>query len=134
MTKQYSAPYVNFGGRAREALEFYQNVLGGELRLYAWGKSEQAGPEDRISYGRLDLDGTPLLVASDGHPSYPPTVGDNMAVTLGGADKAKMAGIFERLAEGGQVKGPLSAQPWGSEFGYLLDRFGVNWVVSVDPS
>ncbi len=42
-----------------------------------------------------------------------------------------MAGIFERLAEGGQVKGPLSPEPWGSEFGFLLDRLGVNWVVSI---
>ena len=133
MTKQYAVPYVNFSGSDREALEFYQKVLGGELRLYARGKAEQAGPEDRVSYGRLDVNGTPLLVGSDGHPSYPPTVGDHIAITLGGTDKEKMSKIFGDLADGGQVKGPLSPQPWGGEFGYLHDRFGINWVVSVDP-
>jgi uncharacterized glyoxalase superfamily protein PhnB len=29
---------------------------------------------------------------------------------------------------------PLSRQPWGEESGWLIDRFGVHWTISVDPS
>lgn len=40
--------------------------------------------------------------------------------------------MFKALAEGGQLKGQLTRQPWGGEIGYLMDRFGINWVVTVD--
>ena len=33
MSQQYLCPYINFQGRAREAMEFYQKVLGGNLDL-----------------------------------------------------------------------------------------------------
>jgi uncharacterized glyoxalase superfamily protein PhnB len=33
MSKIQLIPYVNFQGRAREAMEFYHNVLGGNLDL-----------------------------------------------------------------------------------------------------
>lgn len=29
MSQPYVGPYINFQGRAREAMEFYQTVLGG---------------------------------------------------------------------------------------------------------
>lgn len=35
MSKIRLSPYVNFQGRAREALEFYHKVLGGRLDLQA---------------------------------------------------------------------------------------------------
>lgn len=81
-------------------------------------------------YSRLETDGA-SIVGVDGHPNYPPTVGDNMAIALGGADKERMSRIFNELAEGGKIKMPLSRQPWGGEVGWLADRFGISWMVSV---
>ena len=74
MSRQYLGPYINFQGRAREAMELYHTVLGGNLDL-------QTGAGDRISQARLEADGA-LIIASDGHPNYPATVGDNMAIAL----------------------------------------------------
>jgi len=31
MSRQYIGPYINFQGRAREAMEFYHVILGGKL-------------------------------------------------------------------------------------------------------
>lgn len=130
MSKQTASPYINFQGRAREALEFYHRVLGGELQLFAVGEKgapRQAGPGDRISFGRLDADGV-RIVGSDGHPDYPPTVGDQMAVYLAVTDDGRLTELFDGLAEGGTVKAPLTRQPWGLA-GWLGDRYGVSWVV-----
>ncbi len=33
MSKQYLGPSINFQGRAREAMQFYQKILGGNLEL-----------------------------------------------------------------------------------------------------
>jgi PhnB protein len=133
MGKQYVAPYINFQGRAREAFEHYQRVLGGKLELYAAGEQGQprpAAPGDRIMHGRLELERI-LILGSDGHPSFPPTPGDNIALVLGGSDEDYLRQAFDGLAEGGVVKMALSAQPWGTA-GWLSDRFGINWNVDVE--
>ena len=31
-------PYITFGGNAREAMEFYESVFGGELTVNTWGE------------------------------------------------------------------------------------------------
>lgn len=136
MSKIQLIPYVNFQGRAREALEFYREVLGGTLELYTIdekGTAKPSGPDERISHGRLDADGA-VIFASDGHPSYPPSVGDNMAIALAGRDKGRLTRAFSELAEGGRVKMPLKEQAWGSEVGWLTDKFGINWMVSIDKA
>ena len=133
--KQQIAPYINFQGRAREAMERYQSILGGSLELYAaddQGKPRPAEPGDRIQHARLTGDSL-LLIGSDGHPSYPPTTGDNIAVVLTGSDRAVMQAAFEKLAEGGQVKMPLTDGAWGGAAAWLTDRFGINWNLDLEP-
>jgi len=134
MTKMQLSPYVNFQGRAREAMEFYHKVLGGNLDLQTVderGVSKPAGPGDRIRHARLEAEGA-LIIGTDGHPSYPAKVGDNMAIALSGSDKSRFTKIFNDLAEGGKIKGPLAEQPWGADVGWLTDKFGVNWMVNID--
>jgi PhnB protein len=116
MSQFHVSPYINFGGRAGEALEFYHKVLGGKL-------DQQAK--------RLESEGG-VIIGVDGHPDYPAKVGENIAVAILGADRDHMAKIFEGLAEGGKVKGKLEKREWGGETGYLEDKFGINWVVSVE--
>ena len=118
MSRQYLGPFINFQGRAREAMAFYHKVLGGKLDLQAL---------------RLEADGA-VIIATDGHPHYPATVGDNMAITVGGPDQDRLTKIFNNLAEGGKIKMPLAKQPWGGEVGWLTDRFGINWTVNIEQA
>ncbi|HEX2645905.1 MAG TPA: VOC family protein, partial [Candidatus Dormibacteraeota bacterium] len=104
MSKNYVAPYVNLQGRAREAIEFYRDVLGGTVKV-----DEEDG---RVSLAQLDAEGI-VLFATDGHPKFGPTVGDNMAIVLGGSDKDRLTEAFQALSEGGRVKGPLSRHGGG---------------------
>jgi PhnB protein len=131
MSNHDVGPYINFNGRAREAMEFYQSVIGGELAMFANDEkgARPAEPGERISHAVLTVGGV-TITATDGHPSYPATVGDNMALTLSGTDKDAINQAFDALGAGGQVKGKLTEQPWGAT-GYLTDKFGINWVVSV---
>jgi PhnB protein len=39
--------------------------------------------------------------------------------------------VFNALAEGGTVIMPLEKTFWAPKFGMLEDRFGVDWMVSV---
>ena len=47
---EHLSPYINFQGNAREAMEFYQKVLGGNLML------RTVNEKDRITHAQLDAD------------------------------------------------------------------------------
>lgn len=113
MSQQHLSPYVNFGGRAREALEFYHKVLGGKVDLQAM---------------RLEVDGTRIL-AADGHPDYPAKAGENMALAVTGSDKDRLIQIFNALVEGGTLKMQLTESE-----GWLTDKFGINWLVKIEKA
>lgn len=129
-------PYVNFQGRAREALEFYHTALGGELTLLSPnsdGSLSEAGPSDSIMHGALMSDGL-LIMGSDGHPDYPVTTGDNIAIALSGSDQERLALAFDKLSTDGIVKQPLKQDSWGDMHGYFTDKFGINWMVNISPA
>jgi PhnB protein len=131
-----TAPYINFQGRAHEAMDFYHDIFGGELSLYAadeTGKPREAQQGDRIMYARLEADGV-VLIGSDGHPKYPPTAGDNIAIVLMGTDREALVAAFDKLADGGEVKGPIRDAPWGGAAGWLRDRFGINWNIDIEKT
>ena len=135
MTKTHVAPYINFQGKARDAMEHYHKVLGGTLELFAsdeQGKPKSAGAGETIMYARLESDAI-IIIASDGHPKYPAKVGEHIGLSLRGSDRAKITSAFEGLADGGQVKMALSDQPWGTS-GWLTDRFGINWNFDIEKS
>ena len=74
---------------AREAMEFYHRTLGGNLVLQTAGEQgacRPAGEGDSITYSRLEAAGA-VIIGVDGHPNYPPAVGENMALALSGTDK-----------------------------------------------
>jgi PhnB protein len=134
MSELSANPYINFQGRAQEALRFYHEALNGELSLMTedpQGPPKAAGPDDHIMHGLVSSEGL-LIMGSDGHPDYPPTVGDNMAIALSGSDHDRLSLIFEKLSAGGHVKQPLKTESWGDSFGYFVDKFGINWMVNIN--
>ncbi|HEV2403683.1 MAG TPA: VOC family protein [Candidatus Saccharimonadales bacterium] len=127
-------PYINFGGKAREAFEFYQKALGGELTLMAFnpgGAPKPAGPDEGIMHGTLKLSDGVVVMGSDGMVDYPAKVGDNFAIALSGSNHEKLAKAFEMLSEGGKVKQNLKDESWGDTSGWLEDKFGINWMVNI---
>jgi PhnB protein len=134
MSQISTSPYINFAGKAREAMQFYQKVLGGDLQLMAFnphGVPKEAGPEDAIMHSQLEIDGEILLMGTDGMAEYPAKVGDNWAVALSGTDDEKLTQAFEVLSEGGNVKQNLKTESWGDKFGWIEDKFKVNWMVNI---
>ena len=134
MSDVVANPYINFQGQTREAMEFYQRALGGKLELTAFsedGTPREAGPDDRVMHAMLVVGGMRIM-GSDGHPDYPPTVGDNMAIALYGTDREFLTTAFDKLPEGGTVMQALKTESWGDSFGYFVDKYGINWMVNIN--
>jgi PhnB protein len=136
MGQLYISPYINFDGKAREAMEFYQGILGGKLDLLARnpdGAPKPAEQSDAIMHAHLESDGA-VIMGTDGMKEYPAKVGENFAIALTGSDKERLTKAFEQLGEGGNVKGPLKVESWGDTFGWLEDKFGINWMINITKS
>lgn len=130
-------PYLNvLDGRAREAVEFYQSVLGGELTLSTFGEMGTEGPlGEQVMHAQLETPAGFTLMVADAPPEMVQvTLGDNISVSLSGDDAEELRGWFNALAEGGRVNMPLEKQVWGDEFGAVTDRFGINWMVNIAGS
>jgi len=126
-------PYISFKDDAREALEFYHSVLGGELNLSTFGQyGDPSAPNaDGIMHGDLTTSAGLRLMASDTPPGMAWNPGDNISISLSGDDAAELRGYWDGLSEGGKVTVPLEKQMWGDEFGTLVDKFGITWLVNI---
>jgi PhnB protein len=126
-------PYLTFPGTAREAMTYYQQVLGGDLTISTFGEFGQEGPgSDGVMHAHLETPDGFVLMASDTAPGQEEgfTRGDQMTVSLSGDDES-LRRYWDGLADGGTVAMPLEKQMWGDEFGMLTDRFGVPWMVNI---
>ena len=128
-------PYVQFGTEARDALAFYASVLGGEPTTMTFGAMGSTGPEaELLMHGMLETPAGFTLMAADTPPGMERQEGSSIAISLSGDDADDLRRWFAGLAEGGTVVTPLETQVWGDEFGMLVDRFGVSWMVNIGSS
>lgn len=144
--------HLNFRGTAREALDFYRSVFGGTVTAATYGQfglPEGTPGFDKLVFGQLDAPGGIRLMAYD----IPGEDDTDPAATAGTTTRENGATITDRtffqslrsdsldelqsswdaLAEGATVIEPLAASAWSPGFGMLTDRFGVTWVLDVQP-
>jgi PhnB protein len=129
-------PYLSFKDTAREAMDLYQSVFGGELTRSTFGEyglSDDPADKDKIMHSQLM---TPLgvpLMAADTPPGMEHTPGTSYSVSLSGGpeDEEQLRGYWDKLCEGGTVAVPLEKAPWGDSFGMCVDRYGVSWMVNI---
>ncbi len=126
-------PYVAFDGNAREAMEYYRDVFGGELTMSTFGEFGNDDPSlaDKTMHASLATDRGFTLMASDTPPQMVYRPGNNITISLSGDDEADLRRYWERLSDGATVMMPLEKQSWGDEFGMLTDRFGIPWMVNI---
>ena len=139
MTTTLIQPYLFFGGRCEEALEFYRSALGAQVSILMRYKESPEPPvpgmlppgfENKIMHATFHVGGTTLM-ASDGCEEGAKFGGFNLSLAVPNEAEADRA--FAALANGGQVKMPLAKTFWSPRFGMLTDRFGLDWMISVMP-
>ncbi len=128
-------PYLNFNGRAEEALNFYKEALNARGTFLMRCKEAPEGPpvepgkEDKILHAEFTV-GESTIMCSDGYCTgeAPAFLGITLTVVTDDDTQARL--YFEALqAGGGTVQMPLSRTFFASSFGMLTDRFGVGWML-----
>jgi PhnB protein len=135
-------PYLTFNGNCEEAFNFYKSVFGGKFAYL--GRFKEMPPmegmpvnsddADKIMHVSLPIGGGTVLMGSDSSESFGKATveGNNFSVSINAPSQAKADKLFEGLANGGQVTMPMSQTFWGSYFGMLKDKYGIQWMVSFD--
>jgi PhnB protein len=132
-------PYLFFDGRCEQALEFYRNTLGAEIKLLMRYKDSPEphppgmvppGFENKVMHATIRIGDSEVMAADDcqGHPNFQ---GFSLSLTV--HTEAEADRLFKALAAGGQVKMPLTKTFFSPKFGMLTDRFGIGWMVYVAP-
>ena len=126
-------PYLNFNGTTRDAMEFYQSILGGELLMQTFEESGMpCRQEDKNKIIHAELrNGDLSFMASGGNDEHPVHMGDNIHMSLTGTNSQLLIQWFDSLSAGGHVDMRLEKQFWGDTFGMLTDKFGVHWMVNI---
>jgi PhnB protein len=128
--------YVLFDGNCRQAMQFYQSILGGDLALSSVGDSPMAKafPKEmhqRVVNGRLKSPTIELSASDWLAPNDTPSRGNMNALYLDGASPDATRAVFEKLSAGGTVTAPFAEQPFGW-YGRLIDAYGVVWMVHAE--
>lgn len=133
--------YLTFNGNCREAFDFYKTVFGGE---YSWiGTFGDMPPQEgfevalqdktRIMHMSLPISKETILMGSDiVLTQNNVTFGDNFSISVDTDSRDEADRIFKALSDEGTISMPQDNMFWGSYFGMLTDKFGINWMVSFD--
>jgi len=130
-------PYLLFGGRCDEALEFYQSALGAQIDfIMRYNESPEAskpgmvppGFERKVMHTTFRI-GDSVLMGSDGSEVGTKFSGFTLSLSVSTEVEAKR--LFAALAVGGTVGMPIAKTFWSPCFGMVSDRFGLGWMVSV---
>jgi len=130
-------PYLTFGGRCEEALEYYGSAIGAQVQMVVrFRESPEPTPpgmlppgfEDKVMHSSFRI-GDSVIMASDGCASGTTYSGFSLSLTVPTEAEADRA--FTALADGGQVTMPLNRTFWSPRFGMCVDRFGISWMVMV---
>ncbi|MGF6949537.1 PhnB protein [Neobacillus sp. B4I6] len=128
--KGQATPYLMFDGNAKEALEYYREVFGGEIsNLQTYGEADYPTPpeaHDRVIHAQFKKDDL-FLMASDAIQGNSVVVGSNISLTLEFESEDEIRGIYDTLSQKGTVYMELQDTFWGAKYAKVKDAFGVIW-------
>lgn len=132
-------PYLMFNGRCEEALDFYKKALGAEVGMLMRFKEAPeppppgCGPVDgnKIMHSAFQIGGATVM-ASDGMAQGAPKF-EGFSLTIHAKDEPEADRLFASLSDGGQVQMPLGKTFFAKRFGMVADKFGVSWMLIVEP-
>ncbi len=130
-------PYLSFDGNAKQALEFYKEVLGAEIiGLQTFGEADYPTPpeaDQRVMHAKLSK-GDISLMFSDTFPGQSVVVGNNITLTLEPESEEEIQNLYDSLMKNGKALMELEDTFWGAKYGRVQDQFGVIWELNYQKS
>lgn len=134
-------PYLFFYGQAKEAMNYYQETLGGKI-LASVEYGTMVNPEETnqlpedyqhyLMHGALEVEGKRILF-SDEFPSNNQLEYNDVSIALMSNDFSQLENYFTKLEkEATEVMVPFQATDWSPGYGMLRDKFGIKWQLNYE--
>ena len=134
-------PFLLFDGNCAEAMTFYHECLGGDLRVTKLGDTPMKDSFPREKHGRiinahlksgeLEISATDWMAS----PEFDPVQGNTFAIYVTGSSHDELRPIFDKLKDGENNTRlqELREMPFGI-YGQFYDKYGVQWIFRGSPS
>ena len=110
-------PCLWFDGKAKEAAEFYCTVFHSGRIL-----------NDSSLVVNFELDGKKFM-GLNGGPQF--KINPSISFTVSCKSITETNQLWDKLFEGGKALMPINKYDWSERYGWLQDKFGVTWQISV---
>jgi len=125
---------IHFPGNCDEAISFYKEALGAEVKDIAYFKDAPKDsdteslslPPNFVMHSLISIHGS-LVSMTDGVETKP--TGDNFTFFITADTVDEVTALYNKLLEGGKEVEALAPVFWASMYGIVEDRFGINWQV-----
>jgi PhnB protein len=139
------SPYLTFAGNCEEAFNYYKSVFGGQFTYM--GRFKEMPPMEgqppmseadgeKIMHVSLPISTETFLMGSDSSEAFgqATVMGNNFSVSVNARNNTEADRLYHGLSAGGHATMPMSKTFWGSYFGMCTDKFGIQWMVSVEEA
>jgi PhnB protein len=129
--------YLMFNRNCEEALEAYEKAFNTKVITMQKYKDMPTDPSfpvaesdlNLVLHSRLVIDGTEIMCADSGQA---PASGNNMYITLTSGNEEMIKQAWAILKDGGKIYLELNPSFFAKLHGHLQDKFGVNWMFTVE--
>lgn len=128
-------PYITLEGRTKEAIHFYEQVLGAKvLSIATYGEMPNMPNtftdelKDLVAHAKLQV-GEAELMLSDAPYLTPVDAGKRVTICITTSDVETSKQIYEALRQGGQVNIPFTEESFSPGFADVTDKFGVTFQI-----
>jgi predicted 3-demethylubiquinone-9 3-methyltransferase (glyoxalase superfamily) len=124
---QKIVPHLWFDKEAKEATALYTSLFpNSTITSSTVITGTPSGDCDLISFSILGQD----FMAISAGPYFTMNPSISLSVALTNEDEIKT--VWDTLAEGGKVLMALDTYPWAAKYGWLQDKYGVSWQLSMN--
>ena len=136
------SPYLTFNGNCYDAFHFYRFVFGGNFGHIGrfsdmpdtGGKPVSPFDAEKIMHISLPIGKEAVLMGCDSSQQFgrATVTGNNFSISINTYSQIEADRLYNALCDGGKRTMPMNQTFWGSYFGMLTDKFGIQWMISFD--
>jgi predicted 3-demethylubiquinone-9 3-methyltransferase (glyoxalase superfamily) len=126
--------FLMFTGQAEAAMKLYTSLFKQSeiLHITRYGVNE-VGAEGTVQHATFTLNGQGFMCI-DSYVQHEFTFTPSMSLYVRCTTEEEIDRVFATLAQGGQILMPLDRYPFSQKFGWLSDKFGVSWQLSLEDN
>ncbi|PHB09973.1 hypothetical protein COE81_02570 [Bacillus wiedmannii] len=130
-TNQKITTFLMFEGKAEEAMNFYTSLFD-QSEIVNISRYDENGPgkEGTVIHATFTLNGQEFMCI-DSYVKHGFIFTPSMSLYVTCETEEEIETVFHKLAQDGSVLMPLGSYPFSKKFGWLNDKYGVSWQLTL---